>query len=83
MKLEVGAQEFGMADQESFYVEIRDDGNGTFSLTFPPGIRAVIRKRVRVDELLRVLRLPNPSPPDESGSVERAVYRLINDMTDH
>jgi len=72
-----------MADQERLYVEIRDDGDGTLSLTFPPGVRAVIRKRVPVDELLRVLRLPNPSPPDESGAVERAVYRLIHDMTDH
>ena len=71
-----------MADQERLYVEIRDDGDGTFSLTFPPGIKAVIRKRVPVDDLLSVLRLPNPSPPDESGSVERAVYRLIHDMTD-
>ena len=67
-------------ENEPPYVEIQDEGDGRLRLTFPPGVKAVVRKRVPVDELLRVLRLPEASPPDEAASVERALYRLIDEM---
>ena len=70
-----------MAD-ESLWVEIQDEGNGRLTLLFPPGVRAVVRKRVPVDDLLRVLRLPDATPSGGSASLERDLYRLIHQMKD-
>jgi len=50
--------------------QIRSEPNNELRITLPPGITAVIRKQVPVEELLRVLRVPAAKGPDESQTIE-------------
>jgi hypothetical protein len=58
-----------MAAQSSD-AEIRVEPNNELRITLPPGITAVIRKRVPVEELLRVLRVPDPKRANEWQTIE-------------
>ncbi len=50
--------------------EIRSEPNNELRITLPPGITAVIRKQVPVEDLLRVLRVPDAKRPDGSQTIE-------------